>query len=276
MPFEFTINPYRGCEFACHYCYARYTHEFLELRDPHEFESKIFAKQFNPDLLRQDLRRMDPSKRIALGTATDPYQPAERRFEVTRRVLEILARFEGLHLGIVTKSDLITRDLDLLETIGHRSSLSVNITVTTVDAKLARLLEPRAPRPDLRLRTVRILRQAGIETGVLCCPLLPLINDSEPQLDSLARAVAAAGAQWLHGNVLYLPQAARGAWFPFLAKQFPHLARKYRDHFHNSVYLRGPYVDMVKERLRRVRKRHRFEPRSQAAPAVVSKQMELW
>src|SRR5579863_3492674 len=130
MPFTWTINPYRGCEFACKYCYARYTHEFMEMRDGLEFEQKIFVKQHAAELLRQELRRVKPGEEIAIGTATDPYQPAERRFEVTRVILEEFARHTGLTIGIVTKSNLVLRDVVLLREIGKRNRLVVNITVT--------------------------------------------------------------------------------------------------------------------------------------------------
>src|SRR5438477_12343332 len=149
MPFTWTINPYRGCEFACKYCYARYTHEFMEIRNSIEFEQKIFAKQHAADLLRQELRRVKPGEEIALGTATDPYQPAERRYEVTRAILEEFARHEGLELGIVTKSNLVLRDIDLLQESGRKNDISVHVTITTLNVDLARILEPRAPRPDL-------------------------------------------------------------------------------------------------------------------------------
>ena len=159
LPFTWTINPYRGCEFGCRYCYARYTHEFMEMRDGMEFEQKIYVKQQAADLLRRDLRRVKPGESIALGTATDPYQPAERRYEVTRGILEEFARHRGFELGIVTKSNLIVRDVNLLRQLSQNNSLSVHITVTTLDTDLARILEPRAPRPDLRLDAVRQLSQ---------------------------------------------------------------------------------------------------------------------
>src|SRR6202162_2926709 len=162
LPFTWTINPYRGCEFACHYCYARYTHEFMEMRDGREFEQKIYVKQHTSDLLRRDLKRVKPGEGIALGTATDPYQPAERRYEVTRSILEEFGRHSGFELGIVTKSDLIIRDVDLLREFSRNNTLSVHITITTLNTELARILEPRAPRPDLRMAAVRQLSAAGI------------------------------------------------------------------------------------------------------------------
>src|SRR4051812_40138542 len=162
MPFTWTINPYRGCEFACKYCYARYTHEFMEMRDAIEFEQKIYAKQHAAELLRQELRRVKPGEDIAIGTATDPYQPIERKLEITRAILQEFARHSGLEIGIVTKSALVARDIDVLQQIRQRNHITVNFTVTTVDADLARILEPRAPRPDLRLEALGKLRGAGI------------------------------------------------------------------------------------------------------------------
>src|ERR1700724_3006377 len=141
MPFTWTINPYRGCEFACKYCYARYTHEFMEMRDGVDFEQKIYVKQHAANLLRQELRRGKPGEKIAIGTATDPHQPAERRFEVTRAILEELARHEGLELGIITKGNLILRDLDLLTQIAQKNRLTANVTITTLNVGLARILE---------------------------------------------------------------------------------------------------------------------------------------
>src|SRR5580658_4670149 len=154
VPFPWTINPYRGCEFGCHYCYARYTHEFMEMRDGAEFEQKIYVKQHTADLLRRELRRVKPGEPIALGPATDPYQPAERRYEVTRGILEEFARHRGFELGIVTKSNLIVRDVDLLREVSRSNALSIHITITTLNVELARILEPRAPRPDLRMDAV--------------------------------------------------------------------------------------------------------------------------
>src|SRR6202166_4857300 len=177
MPFTWTINPYRGCEFGCRYCYARYTHEFMEMRDGMEFEQKIYVKQHAAGLLRYELHRVKPNEAIALGTATDPYQPAERRYEVTRGILEEFSRHRGFELGIVTKSNLIVRDLDLLKEVAKANRLSVHITVTTLNVELARILEPRAPRPDLRLDAVGALTQAGLRVGISCSPVVPGMTD---------------------------------------------------------------------------------------------------
>src|SRR5579862_5266007 len=172
VPFRWTINPYRGCEFGCKYCYARYAHEFMELRDPLQFERKIFAKQFDAARFRDELHKIPRGETIAIGTATDPYQPAERRYRVTRAILEVFAKTAGYRLGITTKSDLIPRDLDLLKEISRRHYLSIHLSITTTDRDLARLIEPMAPRPDLRLNAVRKLSRAGIRTRVSCSPVM--------------------------------------------------------------------------------------------------------
>src|SRR3982074_111662 len=149
LPFTWAINPYRGCEFACKYCYARYTHEFMELRDGVDFERKIFVKQQAAGLLRSELKKVKRAEEIAIGTATDPYQPAERRYEITRAIMEELALHSGLSIGVVTKSQLVLRDIDVLQKISERNKLTIHLTVTTTNIELARMLEPRAPRPDL-------------------------------------------------------------------------------------------------------------------------------
>jgi DNA repair photolyase len=263
MPFRWTINPYRGCEFACRYCYARYTHEFMELRDPEEFERKIFVKHFNQTTFRQELSRVPPGEEIAIGTATDPYQPAERRFGVTRAILEVLASEHGRRLSLTSKSDLIRRDVDLLAAIGRRNRLCVNITITTMDETLARLLEPLAPRPVLRLAAVEALAQKGIAVGVFPNPVLPGLTDSPENLDGVAAAAARAGARWLGGGVVYLKPCAQTVFFPFLQQHFPHLAPRYRRMFSRSAYLRGPYLEVLRRRLAEIRARHGLA----AAPA---------
>src|SRR5579872_5405202 len=208
-PFAWTLNPYRGCEFGCKYCYARYTHEFLELRDGREFERKIFAKLGAPEHLRRELREArDKGLPIALGTATDPYQPAEKQFKVTRGMLEVLNEFEGLEFSITTKSVLILRDLDLLKTLSQKHSFSVHMTVITLNERLARLLEPKAPPPVRRLAAIRQLSGAGIPVSVNAAPIVPGLTDSRASLEAVTRAAAAHGAQSIFGNVLYLMPSA--------------------------------------------------------------------
>ena len=227
LPFTWTINPYRGCEFACKYCYARYTHEFMEIRDANEFEHKIFVKEEAAWLLRRDLKRVRPGEEIAIGTATDPYQPAERRHGVTRSILEELARHAGLEIGIVTKANLVLRDVDILKRISEQNTIAVYITVTTMNSDLARITEPRAPRPDLRLEAVRKLNQAGISAGVICAPVLPGITDNATDLEALVKAAAEVNAVSIFANPLFLKPCSRSVFLPFIQNRFPHLVPRY-------------------------------------------------
>ena len=246
LPFTHAINPYRGCEFGCRYCYARYTHEFMEMA-PEEFERKIYFKQNAAWLLEQELKRVKPGTEIALGTATDPYQPLERRQRVTRSLLEVFARHTGYRLGIVTKSPLIARDLGLLMQIRESNRLTVHVTVTTTDVKLARILEPRAPRPDLRLRAVRRLRDAGIRAGVMCSPLMPGITDSRASLEAVARAAAEAGASFFVSGALFLKPCSLPTFFAFVEKHFPGQVEAYRRRYGKSAFVSAEYRKRVAE-----------------------------
>ncbi|PYY11991.1 MAG: radical SAM protein [Acidobacteria bacterium] len=228
LPFTWTINPYRGCEFACKYCYARYTHEFMEIRDPNEFEHKIFVKDEAAWLLRRDLKKVRRGEEIAIGTATDPYQPAERRHGVTRSILEEFARHSGLEIGIVTKSNLVLRDIDVLQRVAEQNTIGVHVTVTTVNIDLARITEPRAPRPDLRLEAVRKLNEAGIRAGVICAPVLPDITDKPRDLEALVKAAAEAGATNIFANPLFLKPCSRSVFLPFIEQKFPDLVPRYQ------------------------------------------------
>ncbi len=270
MPFAWTINPYRGCEFGCTYCYARYTHEFMELREGRDFERKIYAKLDAPERLRAELRAArDRGLPIALGTATDPYQPAEKQFEITRRMLEVFAEFEGLEFSITTKGVLILRDLDLLETVSRRHRFSVHMTVTTTDERLARRLEPKAPPPAQRLEAMAKLACAGIYVGVNAMPILPGLTDSPQALDALARSAAAAGARSLHGSLLFLMPSAMKQFMPFLEKEFPHLVRRYRWLYARSAYLGGEYKEQMAKLLAELRARYGLDERRGGPPLAI-------
>jgi DNA repair photolyase len=266
LPFAWSINPYRGCEFACRYCYARYTHEFMEMRDGAEFEQKIYVKQHTADLLRRELRRVKPGEPIALGTATDPYQPAERRYEITRCILEEFARHRGFELGIVTKSNLIVRDVDLLRAVAQSNALSIHITVTTLNVDLARILEPRAPRPDLRMEAVRELSHAGLTVGVSCSPALPGITDSPADLEAVVRAAAAAGARHIFAGPLILKPCSAAVFLPFLEQHFPQLVENYRQRYQDRSFLPPSYAKRVAELIARFREKYgirRADPRGE-------------
>jgi DNA repair photolyase len=282
LPFTWAINPYRGCEFACKYCYARYTHEFMEMTDE-DFEHKIFVKQHAADLLRHELKKVKRAEPIAIGTATDPYQPAERRYEVTRAILEEFARHRGFEIGIVTKSNLVVRDTELLREIGCHNRLFVSVTITTVNVELARILEPRAPRPDLRLEAVRQLNLAGVAAGINCAPVLPGITDGPKDLDALVRAAAAAGAKSIFAMPLFLKPCSAAVFLPFLEKEFPQLVQSYRERYAERAFLPPAYGKRLSELMSRLRARHgirneyeRYQRRSHPVPSPEDEQLGLF
>ena len=256
MPFTWTINPYRGCEFACKYCYARYTHEFMEMRDGVDFERKIYVKQQAAWLLRQDLKKVKRGEKIAIGTATDPYQPAEKRFEVTRSILEEFALHRGFEIGIVTKSDLVTRDIEVLRRIAEHNHLFVNVTITTLDTRLARILEPRAPRPDLRLKAVKELNLAGVRAGVICAPVVPGITDAPPALDALVKATKESGGKYIYANPLFLKPCSAAIFLPFLEKEFPQLVEEYRKRYTDKSFVSKVYAKRLSDLMASLRQKH--------------------
>ncbi len=279
LPFSWAINPYRGCEFACKYCYARYTHEFMELRDGIDFERKIFVKQQAAGLLRSELKKVKRDEGIAIGTATDPYQPAERRFEVTRAILEELALHSGLSIGIITKSNMITRDTEILRKVGEHNRISVSVTITTMDSELARKLEPRAPRPDLRMEAVRQLNLAGVSTGVNCAPVLPEITDRPRDLEALVKAASEAGAKFIHPNPLFLKPCSAAVFLPFLEEQFPALVDFYRKRYADHAFLPKGYGERLSQLMAVFRKKYGMvdRPRRSAVRSdAEAEQMKLF
>ena len=249
-----SINPYIGCAFGCAYCYARYAHRYVMERNATAscldatladaltamppwlaFERRVFVKENAPDVLRRALRHGSDrhlallrGEAIVIGTATDPYQPAERRFRVTRGILEVLTEHPGLSVVVITKSPLITRDIDLLRRIARHSELSIHISLITLDRELARKIEPRAPTPDSRVRALGRLRAAGIDAGINCMPVLPGITDDPRALEALVKRVAEAGATYVGACALRLQSSARKRYLPFIDEHFPHLSERYR------------------------------------------------
>jgi DNA repair photolyase len=258
-----SINPYVGCAFGCAYCYARYAHRYTLERSSaanpeHEglrsdlnelppwlaFERRIFVKENAADVLRQTLRTGSErllgllrDEELVIGTATDPYQPAERRFRITRGVLEVLAEHVGMSVTIITKSPLVTRDIDVLHRISRSSSIQIHLSLITLDRELARRLEPRAPTPESRVRALGRLAAAGIPVTVNVMPVLPGITDEPRQLETLVRTVADAGAAGVAACALRLQSAARQRYLPFIEQEFPDLAARYR-----STYAHGSDV----------------------------------
>jgi DNA repair photolyase len=259
LPFRWTINPYRGCEFGCVYCYARYTHEFLELRDPMDFERRIFVKRMAAQVLSHTLARTPiGSDPIAIGTATDPYQPAERKYGLTRSMLEVFAQLGGLDLSITTKSALIVRDLDLLRAIGSRSKLSVNFSLMTLNRRLQRTLEPRAPRPELRLRALAELSRAGIRCNLLMMPVIPGLTDAPAAIESVVRAARRAGASAVWWRSLFLKPSAARRFIPFVKEQFPEVAERIDEFYARAVYAPRGYDERLGTIFDRMRAKYGF------------------
>jgi DNA repair photolyase len=230
----------------------------MEMRDGLEFERKIYIKQHAADLLRHELHRVKPGESIALGTATDPYQPAERRYEVTRSILEEFARHRGHELGIVTKSNLVVRDLELLQRVAQANRVSVHITITTLNTDLARILEPRAPRPDLRLDAVRDLAKAGVRVGLSCSPVIPGITDAPKHLEALIRAAADSGADYVFANPLFLKPCSAAVFLPFLEENFPHLAASYHQRYKDRAFLPKAYGERLSQLVKRLREKYKL------------------
>ena len=276
-----SLNPYVGCEFGCSYCYARYTHryvverahdagkltdaEFADYRGAHgweAFEKRIFVKEQVVGALDVDLKHVPLGETVVIGTATDPYQPAERRFRVTRAVLHRLARCEGLSFGIITKSPLIARDCDLLARLQERNELQVHVSLITHDAALARKLEARSPVPTARLRALGKLVSAGVNAGLIVAPVLPGITDDIAHLDALFAAARAVGARFIHAGPLRLYPAIRDRFLPVLEEHFPDLVPKYQRAYAGHGYAPRDYAKALSRRIERLRRKHGFRNQS--------------
>ena len=242
MPFHWSINPYRGCSHACVFCYARRTHWFMDEDGVNEWSSRIFVKANAPVVLRQELARPAWKRElVALGTATDPYQPIEGRYRITRRILEALRDFRT-PVSIVTRSPLILRDLDVLTDMARRVEVTVCVSIATTDPDLARQIEPTVAPPAQRLRTVEALAASGVRTGVLLAPVLPALTDRREDLAAVIEAAGQAGASFVGHRVLYLGDVTRDAFLRFLAARYPDLVPHYRQMY------RGQYAPPAYEK----------------------------
>ncbi len=219
LPFDRSLNPYRGCEHGCVYCYARPTHEYLGYSLGLDFETRILVKPDAPELLARELgARAWRPQTIAISGVTDPYQPIERRLQLTRRCLEVLAEFRN-PVALVTKSRLIERDRDLLSELAQLDAVSVTLSITTLDSDLARVLEPRAAQPSSRLAAIRSLAAAGIPVGVNVAPVIPGLNDHE--IPGILSAAASAGAGWGAWIMLRLPHGVEDLFSGWLSDHYP-------------------------------------------------------
>jgi DNA repair photolyase len=266
LPFDRSINPYRGCEHGCVYCYARPTHAYLGLSPGLDFETKLLAKFDAARLLEQELARPGYAcQPIALGTNTDPYQPVERRLRITRGVLEVLARCRH-PLTIVTKSAAVVRDLDLLAPMARQDLARVAISVTTLDGELARRLEPRAAAPHRRLEAIRQLSLAGVPTAVMVAPIIPALTDNE--IERILEAAAAAGASSAGYVLLRLPHEVKELFSGWLAAHAPERAdhvlslvrqcrggKLYDAAFGRRMRGEGPYAQVIERRIATAKRR---------------------
>jgi DNA repair photolyase len=267
--FDRAVNPYRGCEHGCIYCYARPTHAYLGYSPGLDFETKLVFKPDVAELLEKELRKPGYVPRtLALGSNTDPYQPVERTLKLTRSVLEVLDRFNH-PVGIVTKSSGVLRDLDILTSMAKRNLARVHISITTLDSRLARVMEPRAAAPVRRLHTIAELSRAGVPTGVLAAPMIPALNDAE--LEKILEASSKAGARHAGYVLLRLPLELREmfeAWlhthFPDRARHVLNLIRQTRSgqlndaRFHHRFSGQGAYADLLMQRFGRASRQFGF------------------
>lgn len=261
LPFDRSINPYRGCEHGCVYCFARPSHAYLGLSPGLDFETRLIARPEAPEVLKRELaaKRYKVAP-IAIGTNTDPYQPIEKQHEIVRACLKVLA--EVAHpVAIVTKGSLIERDIDILSEMAQRGLVRVGISVTTLDPKVSRLMEPRAPAPARRLRTIERLVAAGVPVRVMASPMVPALTD--PELEAILEAGRDAGAQHASWIMLRLPQEVAGLVETWLEQHFPdraarilarlremHGGKLYDATWHKRMRGEGPYAEIIAQRFK--------------------------
>lgn len=276
MGFRWSLNPYQGCVHACVYCFAR-AHAKLADRDPGEgFSSEIGVKVNVPEVLRHELSR--PSwqhEQVAFGTATDPYQPIEGRYRLTRRCLEAF-RDAWTPVGLITKGTMIVRDVDVLSELAARTDSTICFSVPTVNEEVWRRSEPGTPPPRQRLRALRVLVAAGITAGVGMAPILPGISDSPAQLEATVAAAAEAGAAFLWGNLVYLKPGTREHFFAFLDREYPHLRPRY-DALFTGAYAPARLKTALHDQLGVLRNRHEVgqQPPATRVTAVRPTQLAL-
>lgn len=277
LPFRYTVNAYRGCSHACRYCFARPTHEYLDLGAGTDFDTQIVVKTNVADALRSELHR--PSWRretVALGTNTDPYQRAEGHYALMPSIIGALAE-SGTPLAVLTKGTLLRRDLPLISAAAQHISVSVSVSLAVADADLQRDLEPGTPSPQARLGLITAIRDAGLECHVMVAPVLPYLTDTAEQLDALLGQIAAAGATSVTVHGLHLRGATRGWFASWLAQSYPELVNRYRELYRRGAYLPPSYRDELQNRVAPLIAKYQLagdhrpftKPDSAAAPAPV-------
>ncbi|BBY10870.1 hypothetical protein MMARJ_16100 [Mycobacterium marseillense] len=278
LPFRYTVNGYRGCSHACRYCFARPTHEYLELDCGNDFDTQVVVKTNVAEVLRRELRR--PSWRretVALGTNTDPYQRAEGRYALMPGIIGALAE-SGTPLSILTKGTLLRRDLPLLADAAAQVPVSVAVSLAVGDAALHRDVEPGTPTPQARLGLIGAIRAAGLDCHVMVAPVLPYLTDSVEQLDALLGQIAVAGAASVTVFGLHLRSSTRGWFMSWLARSHPELVGRYRELYRRGAYLPQDYRDMLRERAAPLIAKYRLagdhRPFSQAVPAAAPQPLQ--
>jgi DNA repair photolyase len=279
VPFDWTANPFRGCAMGCRYCYAAYTHDYLGRDGASEFHSVVYVKTGGEEETR---RRLATAARrgelVALGTATDPYQPGENAARATRRFLGLAAEVRGLRLTLTTKGSLVLRDLDLLRRVHGRGTLSIAVSLVSPRADLLRRLEPWAPPPDVRVEVLRRLVSEGLDAGLAIAPVLPGLTDSEADLEALLTAAAAAGVERVSWRLLFLRSPTREKYLEWLAREFPRLLPAYERAYAGRAHLQGPYVERLGALLERLRSRHGLDGGTfgRGAESRPPRQLGLW
>ena len=260
MPFAWTLNPYRGCTHACHYCFARRYQTQFELGPGDEFSSVIFVKTNLIDVLRRELDHHGwKREQVAVGTATDPYQPIEGHYKLTRGALEAL-NHARTPIGLVTKGPMVVRDRDILADMGRRAGATVYLSVPTVDEAAWSALEPGTAHPLQRLRAVRQLRDAGVNAGVLMAPVVPNFMTRPQQLEATIKAIADHGAAFVGANVMYLKEGTRDHFMGFIAREFPHMVEGF-EKLYAGPYAPAGYIASIRALVSTLQKRHGVKPR---------------
>jgi len=256
VPFDWTANPYRGCAMGCRYCYAAYTHGYLGRDGSSEFHSVVYVKTGGePETRRRLLSAARRGELVALGTATDPYQPGESASRATRRFLEIAAEVRGLRIAITTKGSLVMRDLDLLRKLDARGTLLIGVSLISPHADLLRRIEPWAPPPAVRIEVLKRLVAEGIDAGLAIAPVLPGVTDSERDLEALVEEAARAGVRRVSWRLLFLRSPTRETYLEWLGREFPRLLPAYERAYARGAHLGGAYAERVGAIVSRARAR---------------------
>ncbi len=274
MPFRWTLNPYRGCQHACTYCFARGTHEYLGYNSERDFETRVVVKTNAPEMLRQDLGRPGWQRElVAIGTACDPYQAAELKYSLTHRLLKVMRDFAN-PMSIITKSPAIVRDVDVLEQIAQVADVTVNFSIATLDEETWKRTEPGTSKPRKRLEAMRLLTERGIRCGILLAPVLPGLTDDPQSLEEVVEAAREHGASFIHDNVLHLKPGTKEWLMPFLREAYPHLSERYAKYY-RGVYAPKTYTQEVHRVVSRLRLKYGLAEAPRVQPSAGQLQLVI-